>query len=219
MKKRTEERFLLRREFLFTLTSFCLVGCKIKKTPIPNNRTESQDSLDKVQVLETVSNCQSTIRDIEGPFYIPNAPIRNKLNIFDEKGTVVKMSGRIFISDCNQGSSGVFLEVWHANTSGEYDNTSTDMKYRCRMKTDEKGFYELTTILPGRYKNGRTYRPRHFHIKIIDSENIEHLTTQIYFKGDSYIETDPFVHVSNVVDFKGSEETMLEAQNVDFFIV
>ena len=166
-----------------------------------------------------VKNCQSTVQDIEGPFYLPNAPTRNKLNIFDEKGTVVKISGTVFISNCIQGTPDIYIEIWHANTLGEYDNSPEEMKYRCRIKTDVNGSYELTTILPGRYKNGKTYRPRHFHIKIFDSNNAERLTTQMYFKGDPYIETDPFVHISNVVDFSGTEDTNLEATNVDFFIV
>lgn len=218
MTKRTDVRLLLRRDLLFTLTSFCLVGCKLKKIPPAGGGTESQDSFDKTEILEMTKDCQLTVQDIEGPFYIPNAPIRSQLNIFGEKGTIVKISGKVFFADCIRGVPNAVVEIWHANTRGEYDNTSEEMKYRCRMKTDEKGFYELTTILPGRYKNGKVYRPRHFHIKIFNSNGTDILTTQIYFKGDPHIKTDPFVHMSNVVNFSGGGETKLEAKNVDFFI-
>jgi protocatechuate 3,4-dioxygenase beta subunit len=204
---------IYRRDVLKGMATCSIVGCT-RKPPL------EQQSTDPVKEVKTPPSnlCQSTVKDIEGPFYLPNAPIRNQLNVFDDKGTLVRMSGRVFISDCNRGMAHVFVDVWHADPAGGYDNESEAMKYRCRIKTDEEGRYELTTLLPGRYKNGRTYRPRHFHIKIFDSDNVERLTTQMYFKGDPYIESDPFVHISNVVSFEGSEDTQLEAKDVDFTI-
>ena len=146
MKNRIKKHSILRRDFLFTLTSLCLVGCKSKKTQIQSSN-QLQESIEEIGVVNTVKNCQSTVQDIEGPFYIPNAPTRNKLNIFDEKGTVVKISGTVFISNCIQGTPDIYIEIWHANTLGEYDNSPEEMKYRCRIKTDVNGYYECYHLI------------------------------------------------------------------------
>ena len=71
------------------------------------------------------------------------------IEYLDEK-TVVKYLVR-YLFYCIQGTPDIYIEIWHANTFGQYDNCR-EMKYRCRIKTDANGSYGLTTILPGRYK-------------------------------------------------------------------
>lgn len=61
-----------------------------------------------------------------------------------------------------------------------------------------EGRYQFETILPGRYLNGSTHRPRHLHLKASSASHVA-LTTQIYFADDPFLESDPFVRQSLVI--------------------
>jgi len=50
----------------------------------------------------------------------------------------------------------------------------------------------------GRYLNGTEYRPAHIHLKVWVG-GVERLTTQIYFEGDPYLESDLFVEDGLVI--------------------
>jgi protocatechuate 3,4-dioxygenase beta subunit len=115
------------------------------------------------------------------------------------------ISGIVYGPDCQTPLAGAIVDVWQANEKGSYDNDGNndppngEYKLRGRMKTNDKGEYEYTTIVPGRYLNGATYRPAHIHYKVSEP-NHQELTTQLYFKGDPYIAKDPFVHASLVIN-------------------
>jgi len=67
--------------------------------------------------------------------------------------------------------------------------------------TNEKGQYQIETIVPGRYpvppnlpgfeKYAGLTRPAHIHFRVIESLHIP-LTAQLYFKGDPFIAKDPW---------------------------
>jgi catechol 1,2-dioxygenase len=69
------------------------------------------------------------------------------------------------------------------------------------MYTNERGQYEIETVMPGRYpvppnlpgleQYAGLTRPAHIHFRVIDSLHVP-VTTQLYFKGDPYIAGDPF---------------------------
>jgi protocatechuate 3,4-dioxygenase beta subunit len=164
-------------------------------------------------------SCQTTAADIEGPYYIESAPEREDLTTFGDEGTMMTFSGTVYESGCAAGLEGAVVEFWHADPAGSYDNKSEEMRYRCRITTDETGFYQLKTLLPGRYTNGSTLRPQHIHVKVFDADKLERLTTQLYVEGDPYIECDPFASSSLVIPFAGSESTSLTAENVDFVLI
>ena len=111
------------------------------------------------------SNCATT-NDILGPFYRPNAPIRQDLTNDESIGQKVTLKGKVFGSDCISPLKGALVEIWHANTKGEYDNESENFHQRAQWFTDKNGAYSFTTIIPGKYKNGRLYRPAHIHYRI-----------------------------------------------------
>ena len=69
--------------------------------------------------------------------------------------------------------------------------------HRATLVTDAHGRYAIRTLVPGRYLNGKRYRPSHIHVKL-RAKGREELTTQLYFDGDPYIDGDPFV-VSSLV--------------------
>jgi protocatechuate 3,4-dioxygenase beta subunit len=56
----------------------------------------------------------------------------------------------------------------------------------------------VITVLPGRYPNGRSFRPRHIHYKV-RAPGFPELTTQLYFEGDEFITTDPWARVSRSI--------------------
>lgn len=72
---------------------------------------------------------------------------------------------------------------------------------RGMLVTNEKGRYEIETIVPGRYptppnlpgleKYAGLTRPAHIHFRVMESLHVP-LTTQVYFKGDPFIAKDPW---------------------------
>ena len=137
-----------------------------------------------------IGDCDTT-NDILGPFYRPNAPIRNDLTYEGLLGNRILLQGKIFKSDCITPLKDALVEIWHCNTDGEYDNDTKNFKQRACWKTNEKGEYSFKTILPGKYLNGKLYRPAHIHYRVTD-KNSKELVSQIYFKGDPHITKDPW---------------------------
>ena len=133
-------------------------------------------------------DCKTT-KDILGPFYRPNAPIRKNLNTDDIEGAVLDISGVVFGNDCVTPLKNVEVEIWHCDTKGEYDNTSDAFHQRARVFTNSKGQYRFKTIFPGKYLNGATYRPAHIHFRV-SSPQTKELVSQVYFKNDPDIGND-----------------------------
>lgn len=137
----------------------------------------------------TAGSCEATADNIEGPFYKPGAPHRAELAKPEDPGERLVISGVVASTDC-VGLANVALDVWHADARGAYDNDGWGM--RGQLVTDADGRFEIRSILPGRYLNGRRFRPMHVHVKL-RAEGRRALTTQLYFAGDEYIAGDAFV--------------------------
>lgn len=135
-----------------------------------------------------VGDCNTT-NDILGPFYQPNAPITDNLIKKQYKGTPVVVKGIVCKPDCKTPLLDAMVEVWQCDSDGEYDNKAFDL--RGRQYTDEEGRYSFQTILPGKYLNGRLYRPAHIHFRVT-APGYKELISQIYFAGDPHIEEDPW---------------------------
>ena len=58
--------------------------------------------------------CHQTGADIEGPFYRPNVPIRNELDLYGDAGTRLALSGRVLDLSCNPIPNAV-VDIWHAD--------------------------------------------------------------------------------------------------------
>jgi protocatechuate 3,4-dioxygenase beta subunit len=133
----------------------------------------------------------STTDDILGPKYRPGAPIRSDL-IFDSlKGDRIRVKGKVFTDDCKSVLPEATVEMWHCNSEGEYDDTSSQFLHRAKWITHSTGEYSFRTIIQGRYLNRKLYRPAHFHFRVRATGHKE-LISQIYFKGDPHIEKDPW---------------------------
>ena len=201
-----------RREMLLGAAALLAAGC-----------TQDADWCDTPQFTDDgdfpyPDECAITAADIEGPYYIADAPERADLNIHGDVGTPLKLSGQVFDRDCSTPIAGAVVELWHADPDGGYDNSSEEMRYRCMLTTDSEGRYSLSTLLPGRYRNGTVFRPRHIHVKVFDADGVERLTTQLYFEGDPYIECDAFASSSLVMPITGSEDTEMTAEDVYFVL-
>ena len=153
-------------------------------TPTDPEPTDPPDSI-----------CEATSADIEGPFYREDPPHRATLTAEDEPGRPLVIEGYVYAADCETPLVGAVVDVWHADDAGGYDNSSEDFRMRGQMTTNDDGYYAYTTIRPGRYLNGATYRPEHIHYKVSyetgGSDNVS-LTTQLYFVGDPFLESDPW---------------------------
>jgi hypothetical protein len=140
--------------------------------------------------------------NIEGPYYRPGAPERAALATAGMDGIPLVLAGRVVGPDCTRGLANAELDVWQANHAGHYDNdgstSGSAMFLRGRLRTDGDGRYRITTIVPGRYLNGRQFRPAHIHVKL-RAPGMRELTTQLYFPDDPFNKVDPFIHESLVM--------------------
>lgn len=110
------------------------------------------------------ATCTPTPWDEIGPFYRPNAPVRNTIG----KGYV--LSGVVRSSDDCRALPNIRIEVWQAGPEGKY---SAD--YRATLFSDQNGNYRLETSFPPPYAS----RPPHIHI-LVDAKGFEGLITQHY---------------------------------------
>ncbi len=141
--------------------------------------------------------CTLTDDNILGPFYREDAPERDELDFAGPDGVELSLSGRVLDSDCNP-IAGARVDLWQADPEGEYDNTSDEMRYRGVVTCDADGRWAVQTKVPGFYLNGSQFRPAHIHVKIW-VDDIDRLTTQLYFEGDPYLDIDPYVEDAPVM--------------------
>jgi catechol 1,2-dioxygenase len=149
-----------------------------------------------------------TPRTIEGPLYIPDAPLSKgeaRLDLDPEQGEVLFMEGQVRDTG-GRPVAGAIVDVWHANTKGGYshfDPSQSPYNLRRRIETDAEGRYRFRSILPSGYgcpPDGLTQelltalgrhgqRPAHIHF-FVDAPGYRKLTTQINIAGDAYLHDD-----------------------------
>jgi catechol 1,2-dioxygenase len=150
----------------------------------------------------------STPRTIEGPLYVAGAPVsQGEARIDDgtDEGEILFMDGQVKDTS-GTPISGATVEVWHANTLGNYsffDKSQSDFNLRRTIIADADGRYRFRSIMPSGYAcppNGPTQqlldllgrhgrRPAHIHF-MVSAPGYRQLTTQINIKGDAYIYDD-----------------------------
>lgn len=122
--------------------------------------------------------CFSTPADMEGPYYIPDAPFKDALYPEGTPGQRLVISGTVYTAGCANVYADAVVDVWQANANGEYD-FSDQFIGRGRVKTDANGHYQFETVVPGLYEP----RPPHIHFKISHPDAAA-VTTQLYFAGN-----------------------------------
>ncbi len=164
--------------------------------------------------------------NILGPFHRKGAPFRAKITPPMEPGDVLLISGRVWAHDSKKPLSSAVIDIWQANKDGRYDNDDPKTPparnvflNRARLVTDENGYYEYETIMPGRYKIGAsTWRPAHIHY-MVRYPGYSSLITQLYFKGDPKNSKDRFIKKSLIIDLAKAKSTGGEYRRGEFDIV
>ena len=150
-----------------------------------------------------------TESNVEGPFYVPDAQLLERPYVLPQRdgepGERLVFSGTVRTSG-GAPLAGAMVDVWQASAAGEYSNfhpTVPAGNLRGRLTTDDAGRFEFETIVPPSYgipDKGATaqllealgrhlIRPGHIHFKV-SHPTCRSLTTQIYFEGDPYIDSD-----------------------------
>jgi protocatechuate 3,4-dioxygenase beta subunit len=142
----------------------------------------NQTSTSQLQQQQQNSFCKPTESDMLGPFYKEDAPFKQRLGEGIE-GERLIITGKVMDMRC-QPLKGAILDIWQANSTGEYDNKGFTL--RGKVKTNNDGVYLIDTIIPKEYGQGDITRPGHIHLKV-GVPNQPTLTTQLYFEGDPYL--------------------------------
>ncbi|MGB1317370.1 MAG: T9SS type A sorting domain-containing protein [Flavobacteriales bacterium] len=174
--KNKGRRSFLRKASLASFSVTALSNISLAKSPKPLPLDE----------------CNPTTPDYygQGPFYTQNPPniVNNQLANVNEEGTRMVISGVVRTLDCSEVIPDTVVDVWHANSPGQYDNSGYNL--RGKMLSNAQGFYQFETVYPGKYLNGSVYRPSHIHFKITPP-GYPTITTQLYFEGDEDLDSDP----------------------------
>ena len=152
---------------------------------------------------ESATNRVATESNIEGPFFREGAPFRAKVSPPFAEGESILIQGRVLELETGKPITGAMINIWQADHKGRYDhqipNKRQELLYRTRTLSDENGFYEFESILPGRYQTSpNVWRPRHIHYKIRRA-GYRPLTTQLYFEGDPYNDKDNLIKPSLII--------------------
>jgi len=161
------------------LTMMLLIAISLTFTTITFAQSNQTST---VQQQQQNSFCKLTKSDMLGPFYKENAPFKQRLGEGVE-GERLIITGKVMDMRC-QPLKNAILDIWQANSTGEYDNKGFTL--RGKVKTNNDGSYIIDTILPKEYSQGDITRPGHIHLKV-GVPNQPTLTTQLYFEGEPYL--------------------------------
>ena len=167
-----------------------------------------------------------TPQQILGPFY-PLKPLPQTADLTQEpgrpgraQGQVLNVMGRVLNLN-GQPVRNAKVEVWQANAQGRYTHPSDpnpapldpNFDGSAVLTTDLDGRYRFKTIKPAAYPAGpNLIRPAHIHFQV--SGQHDRLVTQLYFDGDPYNATDPFLNsvgrkdllIAKLIDASGEFE-------------
>ena len=125
-----------------------------------------------------------TSAEVLGPFFRKGASNQRILREPGDAGFPMKVSGRV-LNTKGQLVEGATVDLWHADHGGRYDTKG--YKYRAKISPNEKGHYDVETVMPGHYAD----RPaQHIHY-LIAAPGHKTLITQAYFATDPFFEGDP----------------------------
>jgi protocatechuate 3,4-dioxygenase beta subunit len=142
----------------------------------------------------------------EGPYYKTGSPERRNIAEPGTPGSSLVVEGRVLDTSGNPVSH-AWLDFWHADGRGEYDNAGVNM--RGHQYTDKDGRYHLETVRPYEYM----FRAAHVHVKVRATPKSPILTTQLFFPGEARNATDPLFEkltVMGVQDIEGGQKATFD---------
>src|SRR5712692_7097260 len=160
-----------------------------------------------------------TPNQILGPFY-PMRPLDQNADLTRvpgrpgrAEGQVLNVMGRV-LNVKGEPVRNATVEIWQANAHGRYTHPSDtnpapldpNFEGSAILTADSDGRYRFKTIKPAGYPAGpNRMRPAHIHFQV--SGRQDRLVTQMYFEGDPYNKTDPFL---NSVGEAGRQELLVK---------
>lgn len=138
-----------------------------------------------------------------GPNHKPGAPFRAKLSPPLADGTVLLVRGHVRDAQTGNGVDGAQLDAWQADAAGHYDLDGFD--YRARVITDEKGYFEIESIVPSNYGP-----PPHIHM-IVSAPGYSRIVTEMLFHDREHPTNDNPELTPKLVERKQGAKTYLEA--------
>lgn len=162
-------------------------------------------------VVEEVANenREGSKGTIEGPYYVPNAPVlpaEATLPMRDgEPGAPLLFQGQVISVD-GAPLAGAKVEIWHADADGFYSSFAPNLpewNLRGTIVADDEGRFGIHTVQPAPYQiptdgscgrliaaaGWHAWRPAHLHLKV-SAPGYQLVTTQLYFKGGSHVVDD-----------------------------
>ncbi|MGK5114118.1 MULTISPECIES: catechol 1,2-dioxygenase [unclassified Geodermatophilus] len=162
-------------------------------------------------VVEEVANAdrKGATGTIEGPYYIPGSPeFRSQATLpmrDGEKGTPFVFQGTVTDLD-GAPLQDARVELWHADDDGFYSQFAPgipEWNLRGTVLTGPDGRFAFSTVKPAPYQiptdgscgaliaaaGWHAWRPAHLHLKV-SAPGKQLVTTQLYFQGGDYVETD-----------------------------
>ncbi|MBO1435799.1 dioxygenase [Meiothermus sp. CFH 77666] len=144
-----------------------------------------------------------------GPFYLPDAPERELgSDLAEGYDGVVLLTRGIVRDTLGRPIAGAIVDTWQADASGTYP--IQEQKYgrdkydlRGRLRTNEKGEYWYTTVMPRPYtvpydgpvgdllRAGKrhAWRTAHLHY-MVSAEGYRPLVTEVFFENSEYLDSD-----------------------------
>ena len=163
---------------------------------------------------------EATESTIFGPFYREGAeelPMGATISK-DGRGEPVVVTGQVLSTD-GTPIPHALLDVWETDEKGLYeqqDPEQPEMNLRGKFHTDSQGRYCFVGIKPVSYSipddgpvgqllralGRHPFRPAHIHL-LISADGFVPLTTNLFVKGDKYLDSDAFFGTKDslVVDF------------------
>jgi catechol 1,2-dioxygenase len=146
----------------------------------------------------------ATRRNLEGPYYCGNAPVRDDGVLFEDAppdAPILTLSGKIMDARTGEALPAAELDVWQASHEGIYDRKGFTL--RGIVRADGNGDYRLRTIVPDDYAEhdgdpigellralGQTnHRAAHLHFKV-RFHGVERLVTQLFMPTSKCLQRD-----------------------------
>ncbi len=152
------------------------------------------------------SDSKPTLPREEGPYYKTGSPERTNIVGPGTAGKKLVIEGYLYDRK-GRPVAGAWLDFWHADGSGEYDNEGHNL--RGHQYTDKDGHYRLETVRPKEY----LFRAAHVHVKVQAGKDSPVLTTQLFFPGEEKNSTDPIFHSATLMEVEDTVDEYIAAFN------
>jgi hydroxyquinol 1,2-dioxygenase len=148
----------------------------------------------------------ATPGSVLGPFHVHDSEtLPNGADLKGEQaGTPTLLDCQVLSTDGQPLQASV--DFWQNADNGFYPQQDPEQDYqnlRCKLQTDGKGCFTLRTIMPKPYSipydgpvgvlmraaQRHCMRPAHFHL-IVEASGHHALTTELFFPGDPYLDSD-----------------------------